>query len=366
MDEQFDVTVIIATYNRADMLPGALESVLAQDAGGVRYEVIVVDNNSPDQTREVVESIIARRSPSAPNLRYLFEGQQGVAHARNTAIGFARAPIIAFTDDDVRVAPDWVAMIKRSFDEHPEIDCIGGKVLPIWRAEPPAWLTHKHWSPLALTDYGETFIRTNTEWPRCLVTANASFRREVFDRIGLFEPACQRVKDGIGSTEDHELQIRFWNAGGQGLYDPRLVVHADVQPERMTKTYHRRWHTGHGRFFAVMRLEEIEIADVRLFDVPAHLYRQALMDVGRWPIYALLRRQVKAFEIETNLRFFLGFYRERSREFRAHAPHRSTLREFANFVWRLVAKKSKRAAPKGSPESTRAASPTPTQLDSGR
>lgn len=336
MDEQFDVTVIIATYNRADMLPQALESVLGQEAGGVRYEVIVVDNNSPDQTRQVVESYIAR---GHANLSYLFEGKQGVAHARNTALLNARAPIVAFTDDDVRVATDWVNQIKRSIDEHPEADCIGGRVLPLWRKEPPAWLTHEHWSPLALTDYGATDIYTNTDMPLCLVTANLAFRREVFDRIGLFEPACQRVKNGIGSTEDHELQIRLWNTGGQGLYDPRLVVNADVQPERMTKAYHRRWHTGHGRFCSMMRMGELEAARARLFGVSSHLYKRALLDSLTWLGYTLTGNSRMAFTTEIKLRFFLGFYRQRRSEYLSARQH-GLVREIATFVRSLAADKN--------------------------
>ena len=332
MDEQFDITVIIATYNRAEMLADAVESVLAQDAGGLSFELIVVDNNSPDNTRQVVESYIAR---GHKNLRYLFEGQQGVAHARNKALSHARAPIIAFTDDDVRVAPDWLKMIKRALDEHPEVDCVGGKVLPLWRKEPPAWLTNKHWSPLALVDYGEKIIYTNTDWPLCLVTANLAFRREVFDRIGLFEPACQRVKDGIGSTEDHELQLRFWNTGGQGLYDPRLVVHADVQPERMTKAYHRRWHTGHGRFSSLMQLKDYEVARARLFGVSSYLYKQAFLDSLSWLKFTLTGNSRMAFRTEIKLRFFLGFYRQRRSEYQSTNPH-GLAHELTTFVRSLL------------------------------
>src|SRR5436305_8400951 len=141
MNEPFDVSVIISTYNRCEMLPAALESILAQETAGTRYELIVVDNNSTDKTREVVESFIAR---GHANLRYVFEGKQGLSHARNAGIAAARAPIIAFTDDDVRAASDWVASIKRVFDEHPEVDFVGGKVLPRWEAEPPSWLTPDH------------------------------------------------------------------------------------------------------------------------------------------------------------------------------------------------------------------------------
>ena len=130
MNERFDVSVVICTYNRCDLLPPALESVVEQSAAGVGYEVIVVDNNSTDGTRRVVEAMIARRGHA--NLRYVFEGEQGLSHARNAGVRAARARVVAFTDDDVRAAPDWVASIKRAFDEHPEAAYVGGKVLPLW------------------------------------------------------------------------------------------------------------------------------------------------------------------------------------------------------------------------------------------
>ena len=146
-------SVNICTYNRCRMLREALESVLSQRVhDGGRYEVIVVDNNSTDETRQVVESFIAR---GHANLRYVFEGRQGLSYARNAAVSAARSPILAFTDDDVRVKPDWVATIKRTLDDHPEVDCVGGKVLPRWTFAPPSWLTREHWAPLALVDYGD-------------------------------------------------------------------------------------------------------------------------------------------------------------------------------------------------------------------
>ena len=150
VSDRWDVSVVISTYNRADVLPHALVSLLQQEAPGIRYEVVVVDNNSTDSTRPVVESILAR---GCPNLRYLFEVRQGVAYGRNTGILAAKAPIIAFTDDDVTVAPDWIATLKRTLDEHPEADGVGGRVLPRWSRAVPSWLTREHWAPLALLDY---------------------------------------------------------------------------------------------------------------------------------------------------------------------------------------------------------------------
>lgn len=337
MSWQPDISVVVSTYNRRRMLEATLSSVLAQEAGGLSYELLVVDNNSTDGTREAAEAFVAR---GGGRVRYFFEPRQGVSHARNTGIANARAPIVAFTDDDVCVAPDWLARIKRAFDEHPEVDMVGGKVLPLWPSEPPAWLRREHWPPLALIDYGEEPFHTNAERPVCLVSANLAFRRAVFEHVGLFDPGVQLTKGSVGSVEDDEIERRVWRAGRLGLYEPGVVVHADVQPERMTRDYHRRWHEGHGRYYAIMHAEDVERASLRLFDVPGPLYRQAAADALGW-LKSSLRRSGggdDAFVREARLRFFLGFFRKRREDFRA-AGGRDDLRELAAFVRALLGRK---------------------------
>jgi glycosyltransferase involved in cell wall biosynthesis len=298
----------------------------------------VVDNNSTDNTREVVE---AYRAQGRQNLSYSFEPRQGVSYARNTGIGLARAPIIAFADDDVRVARDWVANIKRAFDRHPEIDCIGGKVLPRWQTPPPAWLTRAHWMPLALLDYGDEPFLVGANKRLCLVSANLALRRELLAETGLFALDLQRVKDSIGSMEDTELLERIWQTGRQCLYAPDLMVTTEVPAERMTKRYHRRWHAGHGHFFAIMRAAEMERSASRWFDVPAHLYKQAIADAAAWLKYFLLGKGERAFTHETRVRFFAGFFRKRRRDFLGADGH-STLREIARLIRALASKKTYR------------------------
>jgi len=300
VDAAYGVSVVLSTYNRADRLPFALDALLAQSQGAA-YEVIVVDNNSTDSTRAVIDHAIAR---SDGRVRYLFEPRQGLSYGRNAGIAAARSPIIAFSDDDVRVAPDWIAQLKRTFDAHPEFDYVGGRVLPRWLAPPPRWLTDAHWAPLALQDYGDQPIVSSCERAVCLVGANLAFRRRVFDVVGLFTPSLGRVKDGIGSTEDHDMQLRAWKAGMRGLYDPGLCAEADVTPDRLTKSYHRRWHRGHGRHCAMMRLRELVPADlgplkepedaVLLFGAPAFVYSNLLRTGYKW-IRALVLRQDPRF-----------------------------------------------------------------------
>ncbi|MEO5898229.1 MAG: glycosyltransferase [Vicinamibacterales bacterium] len=289
------VSVVVSTYNRADRLPLALESLIAQE-GGVPYEIIVVDNNSTDTTRAVVEGLAVR---NGDNVRYAFEPRQGLSHARNTGIALSRGEIVAFTDDDVRAAPDWLLQLKRTLDEHLDVVYAGGRVLPNWLEPPPSWLTKAHWGPLALQDYGGQPIRTGQERAMCLVGANMAFRREVFDRVGNFTPSLGRVKDGIGSTEDHDMQLRIWAAGLSGIYSPAPVVTADVTPDRLLKDYHRRWHRGNGRHCAKMRVRELVPTDVgpmsppqdivKLFGAPAFVYADLVRYAHLWVVAALSR-----------------------------------------------------------------------------
>ena len=341
MSKRCDVTVVISTYNRSEMLKVALESVLCQESEGVCYEVIVVDNNSSDSTREVIESYI---SAGHPGLRYIFEPKQGSSHARNAGIAAARSNIIAFADDDVRVAKNWVFTIKRAFDEHTDVGCIGGKVLPIWNTPPPNWLTRDHWAPLALQDYGKRLLSIGLKNRLCLVSANLAIRRSVFAEIGTFAPELQRVKDGIGSMEDAELIERYWQTGRDCIYLPDLIVETEVTSERMTKAYHRRWHRGHGYFHAIKRSSEIDAGSIRLFDVPSHLYKQAIIDAASW-LLLLPAERSRAFSCAARLNFFLSFFRKRRADYLATA-YRGFLREIVNLVHSFATKRAYGDSPK--------------------
>jgi glycosyltransferase involved in cell wall biosynthesis len=300
------LTVIVPTFNRADLLARAVRSLLAQETvdGGLR--LVVVDNNSSDRTRQAVDAF-------GGAVDYVFEPRQGLSHARNA--GLARAAgsdLVAFTDDDVEVSRNWAPTIVREFENHPGVDCIGGRVLPSWQEPPPSWLTRDHWGPLALQDHGDQPREFSAAQPVCLVGANVAFRRAIFNRIGEFAPEVQRVKDGIGSTEDHDLLRRLYAMGGRARYVPDLLVTAVVPPERLTFSYHRRWHMGHGRFHAVMRIPEVERSPRgRLFGVPGHLYRTAASDLAALIALRLRGDAARAFTAETRLWFFGGFLRER-------------------------------------------------------
>jgi len=222
-----EVSIVISTYNRCELLGEALRALFSQSDAHLDFEVIVVDNNSSDQTRHLVQSLAAQ---NPEKLKYFFEAKQGLSYGRNRGIANAKASIIAFTDDDVRVARDWIHQIKNGFEANPEIDFLGGKVVPRWHTAPPSWLTPAHWAPLALLDYGDQPFFVDSRKQLCLIGANFAFRRRAFEKVGLFKTEFQRVKNGIGSLEDHEMLLRLWGADSSGLYLPALVVTAEIEP----------------------------------------------------------------------------------------------------------------------------------------
>lgn len=331
--QAIDMTVLVCTFNRCADLRELLESVTAQKTGGAfTYEVLVVDNNSKDDTRGVVESFINR---GHKNFRYLFEGRQGRSNALNTGLDAARGAIYVLADDDIILPEDYLRKIFEAFQSHPEVSFVGGKVLPRWKSEVPSWLTQRHWSAIAMSDYGANEFYTDEANQFCLLAG--SFRLADVKAVGGYHRELGVSKGSIGGTEDVDLFARLFKAGRRGMYLPNVELYHKVEPERLTKEYHRRWHTGHGRHYAVMRAAEVEESRARLFDVPVHLYKQAAVSTLRWMQNTLRGKSEEAFWYETQLRFFVGFFRKRREDYRA-SGRRSTVREIAAFLRALKAR----------------------------
>jgi cellulose synthase/poly-beta-1,6-N-acetylglucosamine synthase-like glycosyltransferase len=199
---------------------------------------------------------------------------------------------------------------------------------------------------LALQDYGPEPVRTGRDKAMCLVGANMAFRRHVFDRVGAFTPALGRIKDGIGSTEDHDMQLRIWRAGMHGLYTPGPVVTADVTPDRMQKEYHRRWHRGNGKHCAMMRLRELVPTDVgpmtepqdivTLFGSPGYVYRNLFEYAWLW-VAAVWRRDDALF-YANQLRHVWSYVRTRY-EISRRESNRGAPAEVAAFIGAYLRKR---------------------------
>jgi hypothetical protein len=163
----------------------------------------------------------------------------------------------------------------------------------------------------------------------------------------MFKPDMGRIKDGVGSTEDHDLQLRIWRAGGQGLYVPSIVMISDIDPGRLTKAYHRRWHRGHGRHCAMMGLREITDSEGRidenlkaltLFGVPGFLYKELAVECSRWLMSAARRNEAESFKYESKVQHLIGYMGKRYEQNRAARQH-SAPAEVWTFIKNLLGRK---------------------------
>lgn len=236
---RLSATVLICTYNRAAHLRETLESFRLLTTSR-SWEVIVVDNNSSDGTRAVLEEL----APTFPvPLLHLFEPKQGKSYALNTGLLHARGDVIAFTDDDVTITTGWLDAACAPLETDATLSYTGGPVWPLWGAEPPAWFNRESgelWGTIAILDYGaEPFVFEARQ--RVPVGANMAVRRHLIERIGAFNVKLGRRGRSLLGQEQAEFFSRARACGARGRYVPAMQVHHHVPAERLTKDYFRRW-----------------------------------------------------------------------------------------------------------------------------
>lgn len=267
------ISVVISTYNRCESLGRMLESLLKQEgADEIAWEVIAVDNNSTDQTREVVESFHSR---FRERLRYVFEPRQGLSHARNRGIRKSRGEIIAFTDDDVVLDRWWLKSILECFRDY-DCDVVGGRVLPIYPQDTPAWVKEnpqKAAGAVVIYDYGNQIQRYEALMD-LFIGANFAFRQEVFAHCGMFRTDLKF--GGLSINEDHEFIARLLKARKALYYSGKALVWHPVDLRRLGLRHMIRWHMTSGRAAARLESEEKGKISAFYFGVPRYLFREAV------------------------------------------------------------------------------------------
>jgi GT2 family glycosyltransferase len=311
-------SVVIATHNRAPDLRETLTSLQAITTAQP-WEVIVVDNKSSDDTPIVVGEL-AKRYPVP--LRYVFEPVPGRSAALNTGIAAARGEIIVTTDDDVRVACDWIDRAGAALDQL-GCDYVGGRVLPIWGAARPRWLPNRggrHWAVIALLDYGPDVMEFGEKVP---LGVNMAFRRNAFDIAGAWDPRIGRKAGTLLGQEVREWCLRARAKGLRGFYVPGMIVHHIIPANRLSKRYFRRWFYWRGISRALLYLHQglnmdapestrIDFALVpHVFGVPRYLFRTAFMTLVDVLKARVRRDPVAAFEHELWLWMFAGIVHQR-------------------------------------------------------
>ncbi len=206
------ISVVVCTYNREKLLPGCLESLANQSADKTLYEVLVIDNNSSDNTRKVANQFVGKY----PNFRALFEKNQGLSHARNLGVNEAAADYVGFIDDDARAKGNWIETALKIIDEkQPHI--FGGPAYPIFKNGKPGWFKD---------EYGIRGDMGQSGWLEkgFIVGTNIIFKKSLLKEYGGFDPQLGMKGDQISYHEETRIVFRALKEKKKVYYAKELAV----------------------------------------------------------------------------------------------------------------------------------------------
>ncbi len=238
-----EIAVIICTYNRADCIVDALNSLVRQTFSHNLFEVLLVNNNSTDNTAALCEHFSA--GLSGFNYRYMLETKQGLSHARNRGIAEAKGSVIVFMDDDAVAEPDYLEKLFAFFSTTPDAAACGGRIYPRFESRRPRWMSHFLLSLTSSIDLGDrTKLFKRRQFP---IGANMAVRKNRFDTYGVFNPDLGRKGNSMDGAEEKDLFYRMIARGEKIYYVPDAIVHHYVPDRRLTFDFFRRQAIGIGK-----------------------------------------------------------------------------------------------------------------------
>jgi glycosyltransferase involved in cell wall biosynthesis len=242
VDYPYKISATICSYNRARFIVDAVESIFNQDFDRKDYEVIVVDNNSSDNTLKLLEDY--KNAHPDYNFRYVTEPRQGVAFTRNRCAQEAKGAIVAYLDDDSKAEARWLRQIVDFFETHPDVESTGGKIEPYFLTGIPDWYSKYFFGLVGRFDQGPEIKQlTGVRYP---CGANMAFRKSVFDKVGLFNTELGRSGKGLLANEEKDIYLRILQQGGKVYYLPGVSVLHAVEANKFDRDYVRRHSMGIG------------------------------------------------------------------------------------------------------------------------
>ena len=240
------ISAIIATRNRASYLRKAVESLVHQTLDPDLYEIIVVDNGSQDNTKQVVEEFAF-----VPNLHYFFEPVPGCSRARNTGWRNAQGQIIAFMDDDAIAHPEWLARYIEAFDHYgASVGSIGGKVELIWEVPKPDWLSTRLLGILSVYHYSDAMVVLDTD--QWLSICNLAYPIEVLKKANGLREDLGRQGNNLRAGAENFLRQQTDEWGLITVYHPDILVQHHIPLSRLTKKWFKNAAFWQGKSDAIM------------------------------------------------------------------------------------------------------------------
>ena len=232
------ISVVICTYNRDKYIYGVLQSIALNDYPKSKYEIVLVNNNSTDNT----EAEVARFAADYPDvkLRTFVETNQGLSYARNRGIKEAEGDILIYVDDDATVNKEYLAGFAAFFEKNPDIHAAGGPIIPDYEeGEEPEWMTY--FIKRLLTGY-LYFGDKERDFPgeNYPGGGNAAYRREVFKKVGLYNVELGRSGGNLGGGEEKDIFNKMTAAGMKFKYLPQCILYHRIPKYKLEKDYFNR------------------------------------------------------------------------------------------------------------------------------
>lgn len=231
------ISVVVCTHNRADLLANALQSLCEQSLDSTEYEVIVVDNNSTDRTRSVVDDFHGKY----PNIRYCLETEIGLSHSRNRGWQEAQGLYVAYTDDDCNLPPQWLTVAKKVI-ETVSSGVFGGYVFPFYNSPKPKWFKDSYGTLKKPEDF-------TTQSPN-FIGCNIFIRRDILESLQGFDVNLGMTGKKIAYGEETDLQQRIRAIMPHEIFycDPNLYVYHIVREDKMKMSWQWRAFFAKGRY----------------------------------------------------------------------------------------------------------------------
>ena len=244
MSNQIKISVVICSYNRALYITDAMDSLYQQTIDKAFYEVIVVNNNSTDNTIPICEKYISEHQDA--HFIFCNESKQGASFARNTGAAIATGELLCFMDDDAIAANDYLERIIQFFETHTDAGGLGGRIIPKYIPEEPKWMSVYVSSMVGHFNYSQTVVEfSDNKYP---LESNMIVRHIDFNLIGGFNINLPGVVGTVrigGEGKDFFFKLKA--LGRKIYYDPFIQVQHVVEIAKLTPEYLYRVASGMGR-----------------------------------------------------------------------------------------------------------------------
>lgn len=250
------ISVVVCTYNRCDLLEQVMHTLISQTYQKELHEIIIIDNNSKDDTPNVSSQLI--KNNLGTNIRYILETKQGLSHARNRGWKEAKGEYIAYIDDDCKAPEQWLEVASKIINQYSP-GVFGGPYYAFYNSPKPEWFKDIYGSR---TWGDEDRILTESE----LSGGNIFFKRVLLEETGGFNPELGMKKNRIGYGEETVLQkyIRASKPNESIYYDPSLYVYHLVRNDKMSLRWRFRQQFARGK--ALYYYSFAETGDFKIYN----------------------------------------------------------------------------------------------------